>query len=115
MQRDRLLYFARGGDIAVVFQIENFSLQKRAVLIDLQNLEAFLPLSKDVHSPVRILLQNIQDFRGAADFRQLLFLGANDSEMLILIEALRDHLFVARLKNVQRHGYPRQQHQIQRK
>lgn len=62
-----------------------------------------------------VLLDDIGDFGGAADLRDAFFFGPQNAERLAGLETFRDHLFIARLKDVQRQRSAGQEYHVERK
>ena len=110
-------FFLLGGEwqIGIIRKKENFGLKERTFLINLQHFEAALAFSEDVHTAVVVFFEDVDDFGGAANVDEPLVFGADDAERALLVKAFIDHLFVARLEDVQRQGRAGKQHQIERK
>ena len=71
------------------------------VLEKIENAEWGAADGEDVHAAVAVALDDVEDFRGAADARQTFGHGKQHAEFGFLREAIFDHGAVTRLKNVQ--------------
>ena len=61
------------------------------------------------------VLKKYEDHRSAADFSQRILLGAHHAKRPLLRQALANHFFVARLKDMQRQRSAGEEHHLQRK
>src|SRR5580693_1651998 len=93
----------------------NFRLQKRTLLIHSQEFETPPAFGDEVEAPIGVLFYDGDDFGHASHFRQNLLDRADDAKLSILRPAFANHLFVARLKNVQLERSAGEQYDIQRK
>src|SRR5579862_528334 len=98
----------------IVIKEENFTLEKRTFLIELNNLKSLSSLGVNVHAAIVIFFPYLGDDRGAAHFSQGILVGPDHAKGFLLFQTFSDHLFVARLKDVQREGRAREQHHVQR-
>lgn len=114
MQLDRFDSLLVGRVARLVGDKQNFSLQKRTLLIQLQNLKAFAPFRNQVHPAVRIFFGDRNDLRRASDFRNSLIQCPHHSKLRVIRQALTNHFFVTRLEDVQRQRSARQQHDFKR-
>jgi hypothetical protein len=80
---------------------KDFAAQERPLLIELQDLEAVAAFGDDVEAAVGIFLGDADDFDGASNFGDALFMGANHAEGRMVGETFADHFFVAGLEDVQ--------------
>jgi hypothetical protein len=99
----------------LILKKDDFCAQKRAFLIKMHNFKALAAFGHDVHAAIGIFFSDRNDFRGAADFGDPLFLCPNHSKGFRPGQALGNHLLVAGLENVQRKRGPRKQNYIERK
>src|SRR6266850_6044995 len=89
-----------GGRFAI-FEVIHLAFKKRAVLEKIENAEWGAADGEDVYAAVAVALDDVEDFRGAADARQTFGHGKKHAEFGFLREAIFDHDAVTRLKNVQ--------------
>src|SRR5215470_13861524 len=115
MQLDRTFLFTCRRQIGLVAQIKHFGLKKRALLIHLKHFKTSLSFGKDVHAPVIIFLEDIDDLGRAADIYESFLLGAHNAKRSFLSKALADHFFVARLEDVEWQGRAGKQYDVERK
>ena len=87
-----------------IFDHEDFRLQEGTILIHFEEFEALPAFGHQVQPSVRIFFNDGDNFGGASHIRKRFLTGPHYAEQSILSQALRHHLFVARLKNMQRQG-----------
>ena len=100
---------------AFIIKVADLGAQEGALLVDAQNLEAAQALGEDVETSVLVTFDDIEDLGGAADLCHLFLPGMDDAKDRVALQALTDHLFVARLEDVQRQWDGGKQDQRQRK
>src|ERR1700736_575497 len=110
-----LIYFLLRDWARLILQVHDLGLQKRPLLVQLQNLEGGPPPGDDVHAAVGIFLRDRENLRGASDLGELLLLASKHAKILAVIETFGDHFTVARLENMQRQRRAGEQNDVQRK
>ena len=115
MQTHRLLHHLFGRKARLVLDHGNLGLQKWALLVDGEHFEALDSPRQDVHAPIIVFLDHLQDFSRAAYVGDALFGGAHNAEGLFQLQTLSDHFFVARLEDVERQGGAGEQDEFKRK
>ena len=113
MKLNRLGSLFLRGRPGLVFDHENFRLQKRTILVDPNNFEALATFGDQVKTAVRILFHDADDLGHASHVGHTLLERSHHPESAILGKTFSDHFFVAGLKNVQRQGSAREQHDIE--
>ena len=93
---------------------QHFAAQEGTLMIQFQEFEPLATLCDNVHAAVIVGLGDCYDLGGAADLRNALFLRPDHAEHRFFLQALADHLPVARLENVQGQGDTGEQYNIQR-
>ena len=93
---------------------QNFRLKKRAFLINADDFKPLAAFGNQVQAPVRILFYDRDDLGGASHFGQTVFNRAHYAECAVRFQALANHFFVARFKNVQRQGSAGKENDIER-
>jgi hypothetical protein len=79
----------------------------------LHDLKALASPGDDVHAPILILLDYVEYLRGAANLGNLAIFGAQHAKRPFALQTLSNHLFIARLENVQWQRRARKQNRIQ--
>src|SRR5579864_2525985 len=74
-----------------------------------------MPFCDQIQPAIGIFFRNCGDLCGASNLSDPLFHSPNNPKRRILLPALTYHLFVARLKDVERQGCSRKEHHIERK
>ena len=100
--------------IAVVVELD-IRLQKRLARIDRCDAKPARTHRHDVESSVGVPLENGIDSRGTTVAAQLAAVVIGDTELLMLVETVVDHLFVPLLEYVERQRKPRQEYHAERK
>ena len=113
MKLNRLGSLFLRGRPGLVFDHENFRLQKRTILVDPNNFEALATFGDQVKTAVRILFHDADDLGHASHVGHTLLERPHHPESAILGKTFSDHFFVAGLKNVQRQGSAGEQHDIE--
>jgi hypothetical protein len=100
--------------VAVVVNQNDLSAQKRTLFIHSQQFKSPAAFSNEIEAAIFILFYHRDDFSRASHFSEALFNGAYHAKRLVLRQAFANHLFVARLENVQRQGSAGKQNDIER-
>jgi len=93
---------------------ENIGLQEGTFLIQANDFEALATFGHKVEAAIRVFFYDGDDFRSAADVGKAMLKGANYAERTALGETFADHLFVARLEDVQGQGSTGKEDDIER-
>lgn len=97
-----------------VGQKKNLCAQERALLIHFQDLETLASFRDQIETSVGILLRDGNYFSRTANLSDTFIGGSHHAEGRIVGDALPDHLFVLRFKDVQRQGSARKEHDVER-
>ncbi len=103
-----------GGGAGFVCDEQYFRLQKGTLAVQFEHFKALAAFHDQIETPVGILLRDSNDFSRTPNFRQALVQGADHAERRVVCPTLADHLFVARLENVQGQGSAGEQHNVER-
>src|SRR5579859_633808 len=109
--------FARGlGGVTAPFIIEKAHLgaQEGTLLVHPQDFKAAQALGEDIEPAIVVAFDYIENPGGAANLGHLFLLCMDNAEYRVFFQAFTDHLFIARLKDMQRQRYGGKQDQRQR-
>jgi hypothetical protein len=98
----------------LVVNHENFSLEKRTLLVYGQKFETLAAFGDQVEAAVGIFFYYGDYFGGASYFGETLLKGAHHAEDSVLGEAFADHFFVAGFEDVQGQRSTREQDNVER-
>src|SRR5262249_33982153 len=99
----------------LIIKENDFALKIGALLVQVDNLKPLLAFRVNVQAAVIILFQDFQDDGSATHFCQRILAGFDHAKGLLMLQALGDHLLIARLEDVQRQRRAGEQHHVQRK
>ena len=83
-----------------IFNHEDFRLQEGTILIYFEEFEALAAFGYQIQPSVGIFFDNGDNLGGTSHIRKSFLTCPHYAEHAILRQALRHHLFVARLKNM---------------
>ena len=99
----------------LIIKLRYLALKVRTLLVQALNLKPLPAFSSNVEPAIIIFFDYVEDRGGAADRGQGALLHAHHAEWTLLLQALADHLFVARLKDMQRQRRSGKEHDFKRK
>ena len=103
------------GGLFAILEVIHLAFEERVVLEKIEDAEWGAADGEDVYAAVAVALDDVEDFRGAADARQTFGHGKQHAEFGFLREAIFHHGAVTRLKNVQGKIRPGKEDDVQRK
>jgi hypothetical protein len=109
-----LLNALGAGAFAFIGEVEHLALKKGAIAIDLYYLESVPAFGEDVEASIVVSSDDFDDFCRAAHVGNSLGMSANDAERAMCVEALANHLLVARFEDVQRERRARKKNDVER-
>ena len=98
-----------------VFEVVDVAFEERILLEKLDDAKGSAADSDNVYAAVVVALDDVADFRGAADAGDALGKSEEHAEFGFFLEAVFDHLAVARLENVQGEFCAGKKDDVQRK
>ena len=88
--------------VGFIVDEQNFGLQEGSILIYAQDLEPLATFGHQVESAIGVFFHYADDFGGASHLGNALLNRAYHAKIVMLGQTFANHLFVARLENVQR-------------